>query len=368
MNISLTQLVQLFQANLAGIVVTLAISPAAIWFARRGHLLDIPGREAHKQHTQPTPMAGGIVLVAAAILLMTIFRLWHRPYFLVFLAASIVFLFGLWDDSKCLSAPIKFAGQVLASILVILSGVSVQILNGFQIHFLGPTLISILQWGITVFWLTGITNAVNMIDSFDGLAAGITGIAFAFFMGMALVAKQGDLAIFSAIFLGICIGLFLFNSHPARLFLGDSGAQTLGFILAVVAILYMPGKLPQGSSWFVPIMVLGMPIFDMVLVVVSRIRRRTSVFRGDCCHTYHRLVGMGFDTNRAVLILHLAALMLNLLAFIALTLKPVEATAVFGLTLLIGILFLVYLEFVHPIPRTASSEVVKKGMGYNEKT
>ena len=348
MAISLSQLVELFKANLAGIVAALVISPAAIWITRRAGLLDVPGRELHKQHIRPTPVAGGVVLMAAAAILFSVFNLWHKPFVLLFVAAAIIFLFGIWDDARGLSAPAKLAGQVLASILLIISGISVQFLNGLQITFLSPTLIKVLQWIITVIWLTGITNSINMIDSMDGLAAGITGIAFVFFMGMAVVAKQTDLAILSGIFLGICIGLFLFNSSPARLFLGDSGAQTLGFILAAVAILYVPEKLPQGSSWFVPIMVMGVPIFDTVLVVISRIRRKKPIFQADCAHTYHRLVGMGIDSNRAVLIIHLASLMLSFLAFIALTLSPWPATMVFGSTVLVGIFFLLFLE--HKMP------------------
>jgi UDP-GlcNAc:undecaprenyl-phosphate GlcNAc-1-phosphate transferase len=167
-------------------------------------------------------------------------------------------------------------------------------------------------------------------------------------MGMALVAQQGTLALFGAIFLGICIGLYFFNVTPARLFLGDSGAQTLGFILAAVAMIYAPDNLPQGSSWFVPIMVLGVPIFDTILVVVSRLRRRKPVFRADRAHTYHRLVALGLDPNRAVLVIHMTTLILNFLAFIALSLPPLTATLIFGSVVLVSVIFLVFLEYKNP--------------------
>jgi UDP-GlcNAc:undecaprenyl-phosphate GlcNAc-1-phosphate transferase len=272
---------------------------------------------------------------------------------MLMVASVIIFFFGLWDDARGLSAAQKFIGQVLAAILLISSGLSVQFLNGLKVTILSPLFINIIQWLITIFWLTGITNSINMIDSMDGLAAGITGIAFAFFMGMAMAASQNELALFSAIFLGICIGLFFFNSQPARLFLGDSGAQTLGFILAAVAILYVPENLPQESSWFVPIMVMGVPIFDTVLVVVSRIRRKKSIFRADCAHTYHRLVALGFDPNRAVLVINLAGLMLNFLAFIALTLSPIAASILFGTSLLVGLGLLIFFEYKGPpVPET----------------
>jgi UDP-GlcNAc:undecaprenyl-phosphate GlcNAc-1-phosphate transferase len=276
--------------------------------------------------------------------------MWHKPYVALLVAAAIVFVFGLWDDARGLSAPQKLIGQVLASILLISSGVSVQFLGGLSIAFLSPILIKVFNWGITVFWLVGIANSINLIDSMDGLAAGIAGIAFAFFMGMALVAQQSSLALFSAIFLGICIGLYIFNVNPARLFLGDSGAQTLGFILAAVAMIYAPDNLPQGSSWFVPIMVLGVPIFDTTLVVVSRLLHRRPVFRADRAHTYHRLVALGLSPSRAVLSIHMATLVLNFMAFIALSLPPWKATSVFFAAVLVGAIFLIILVRKNPQP------------------
>jgi UDP-GlcNAc:undecaprenyl-phosphate/decaprenyl-phosphate GlcNAc-1-phosphate transferase len=150
--------------------------------------------------------------------------------------------------------------------------------------------------------------------------------------------------------LGICIGLFAFNISPARLFLGDSGAQTLGFTLAAVAMIYTPHNLPQASSWFVPILVLGVPIFDTTLVVVSRLFRHRSIFQADRMHTYHRLVALGMDPYRAVLAIHLAALVLNFLAFIALSLPPIQATVVFSTTILAGFALLIFLLRKNPKP------------------
>jgi len=262
-------------------------------------------------------------------MLLTVFRLWHKPFSTLLAATAIGFVFGLWDDARGSSAPQKLIGQVLASILLIASGTSVQFHGGLPIPFLNPGLIKVLKWGITVFWLVGIANSINLVDSMDGLASGIAGIAFAFFMGMALVAQQSSLVLFSAVFLGICIGLYIFNVNPARLFLSDSGAQTLGFILAAVAMIYAPDNLPQGSSWFVPIMVLGVPIFDTTLVVVSGLLRRRPVFRADRTHTYHRLVALGLDPNWAVLAIHMTTLVLNFLAFIALSLPPLTVTLIF---------------------------------------
>jgi UDP-GlcNAc:undecaprenyl-phosphate GlcNAc-1-phosphate transferase len=144
--------------------------------------------------------------------------------------------------------------------------------------------------------------------------------------------------------LGACIALFYFNSPPARLFLGDSGAQTLGFLLAVLAIAYLPQGAKQSSSWVVPIMLLGVPIFDMMLVVISRLRRGKPIYEAALDHTYHRLVAAGWDSNRAVLSMHVVSLLLGSLAFVVLTRPPFVANAVFVGVLLAGFLALISLD------------------------
>jgi len=338
------QLVAVFKVNVCGIVTALIIGPLAIWVAERVGLVDIPGRAAHKQHAHQTPLAGGLAIALSAVILVTIFRLWKSPFAAILAAAAIIFAFGLWDDIKGLSAFPKFIGQILASVILISANVYVRILNDSFFPILGPWVVKILNLLITVFWLVGIVNSINLIDSMDGLAVGITKIAFAFFMIMALAAQQNSLAIFSAVFLGICLGLDLYNTIPARLFLGDSGAQTLGFVLAAVAIVYTPHDLPQASSWFVPIMVMAVPIFDTTLVVVSRLRRRRPVFQGELTHTYHRLVSLGLAPNQAVLVIHMTSLFLSLLAFIALSLVPWQASLVFGLSVCTGIALIIYFE------------------------
>jgi UDP-GlcNAc:undecaprenyl-phosphate GlcNAc-1-phosphate transferase len=348
MSISFLQLVDLFKASLGGIIVAVAFCPLAIWIAKRIGLLDIPGSAAHKQHARPTPLAGGIALVLSMVVVALVFRLLNKDIPPLLLAVAIIFLFGLWDDAKGLGAPLKLTGQILASILLIASDVSVHFLEGLSIAHLSGSLLIVLDWGVTIFWFIGITNAFNLIDSMDGLAVGIAGIAFAFFMIMALVAQQTYLAIFSAGLLGICIGLYIFNVAPAHLFLGDSGAQTLGFTLAAVAMIYTPHNLPQASSWFVPVFVLGIPIFDTSLVVTSRLLRHKPIFHADRSHTYHRLVAYGLDPHRAVLIIHMTTLILNFLAFIALSLAPLQSTLVFGAVLLMGVIFLILLVRRNP--------------------
>jgi UDP-GlcNAc:undecaprenyl-phosphate GlcNAc-1-phosphate transferase len=146
------------------------------------------------------------------------------------------------------------------------------------------------------------------------------------------------------ILLGTCTGLYIFNITPARLFLGDSGAQVLGFMVAAIAMAYAPVGLPPVTSWFVPILLLSIPIFDTTLVTFSRLRRKLPVYKANRDHTYHRLVALGMSPARAVMFIHLAAILIDCLAFVALSLSPLAANIIFGGVLLVGVAAISWLE------------------------
>jgi UDP-GlcNAc:undecaprenyl-phosphate GlcNAc-1-phosphate transferase len=159
-----------------------------------------------------------------------------------------------------------------------------------------------------------------------------------------LDSQQLQLTYHSALILGTCIGLYFFNASPAVLFLGDSGAQTLGVLLAVLAIGYGPRGANQSSSWFVPILLLIVPIFDACLVIVSRLRQGRPVYSAGLDHTYHRLIRLGLAPNRAVLVMQVTSLTLNCLAFMCLDQPPLVANLVFTIVLGLGVVMLVVLD------------------------
>ncbi len=335
----------MFQNILIGLICALLMGWVGIKIANRMGLIDIPGRAPHKTHARPTPIAGGIALFLAAIPFVILFGLQTtRETLAIVLPALILFVFGLWDDFRQVIPRVKFSGQILAAIVLIWLGVSVQIFQPSGILLGKGYLCHILNWGLTIFWVVGITNAVNFVDSMDGLALGLAGIAFAFFMLVSLDAGQMQLSRISALLFGICVGLYLYNSPPARFFLGDSGAEVLGFLLAVVAILYTPRGLAQISSWYVPILLLGVPIFDTCLVVFSRLRRRKHVYQSALDHTYHRLIAFGLDKNHSVLTMQIASLTLSCLAFICLSLPALLGNIVFGIILFVGLIVFFLLD------------------------
>jgi UDP-GlcNAc:undecaprenyl-phosphate/decaprenyl-phosphate GlcNAc-1-phosphate transferase len=332
-------ILHLFPFIFWAIVATLAITPIAIKVAIRFQLIDQPNSSPHKIHQHPIPKASGpaisLVIVSLNLLSGNVQSSTIRA---ILLASIVIFIFGLWDDTYKLSPKWKLAGQLLGTIILISQGIYIRMLGSMIV----------LNIALTLIWVIGITNAFNLVDSMDGLVVGLAAIASSFFMLVTVDAGQTSLSLLSAIILGSSIGMMYFNAIPAHTFLGDSGAQFLGFVLAALAIAYTPPGLPQPSSWFVPILLLSVPIFDTSLVIISRLKQRKAIYQAGLDHTYHRLVNLGLPSSRAVFTMHLAAIISGCLAFMALPLAPFLANAIFILALLAGFSLLLWLEKKDP--------------------
>ncbi len=343
--ILLSNMSDIFLGTLTGVLVTLLTAWVGIKVAVRLKLMDIPGALPRKQHQLPTPYAGGIALLLSLLVLLIGTGMWKSEELRgLFVAVLVIFVFGIWDDYKKLRPVVKLCGQILAAILLIYSGIYIRIFESTQFFIGGQHEFIWLDWGITLLWIVGVTNAFNLVDSMDGLAVGLSAWAFAFFMLATLDSQQRVLSVLSAMVLGICLGLLFYNITPARLFLGDAGAQGLGLLLATIAIMYTPQVPYQKSSWFIPILLVGVPIFDTALVSFSRLRRRKPFYLGGMDHTYHRLVALGLEPGRAVMAMHMAALMLECAAFVALSLPPGQANGIFAGCILAGFACLFYLD------------------------
>jgi UDP-GlcNAc:undecaprenyl-phosphate GlcNAc-1-phosphate transferase len=346
MELQVTSISFIFEFILLSSLLTALLGWGSIHLSNRMGLVDMPNSAPHKQHGIPTPIAGGIALYGSLLLTAWWTGIYRNPSLVaMYVAALPVFLFGLWDDFREISPLMKLLGQSLAVIILISLGISIKVFESPEFFYSFPGQINVyLDWLLTYLWIVGIINAFNFVDSMDGLALGLAGMATTFFILVTLDAGQPILSRQSVLLLGACIGLYFFNSPPAKLFLGDSGAQTLGFVLAVLAIAYRPLGAFQSSSWVVPIMLLGVPIFDTVLVVLSRIRRGKPIYSASRDHTYHRLVAMGWSSGKAVLIMQVVALLLGCLAFIVLSRPPLVANGIFIAVILVGTVALVYLD------------------------
>lgn len=328
---------------LFGMLVSLFMAPTCILFARRVGMMDDPGSLPHKIHTVPTPRAGGLVLLTTILVVGAATGiLWKPPLSTIFVGSLVIFGVGIWDDAKGIGALPKLAGQVVGGIILVQGGVAIQFLHK-----------PLLDIALTFFWVIGITNAYNLVDSMDGQAIGLAGLAASFLMLATMNSGQASSTTFAAILIGGCAGLAFYNITPARLFLGDSGSQLLGFWLAGLGIIYTPAStVPQLSSWFVPILLMLVPILDTTLVTTARVRLGKPFYVASRDHTYHRLVAMGVEPLHAVLLILLASAVAGCLAFIALALPPLWANVVFLSTLLAGGAGIVWLQTheVHEAP------------------
>jgi UDP-GlcNAc:undecaprenyl-phosphate GlcNAc-1-phosphate transferase len=301
-------------------------TPAARWLAMRLGFMDQPSDR--KVHTTPMPRFGGIAMYGAVVVALLVFedRFRVNQLISILLGATWVSFLGGWDDRWGLRPILKFAGQVIAAIILIVAGV--------QVAFL-PTLW--LNWLATVVWVVGLTNAINFLDNMDGLSGGLSAIASAFFLLMAVQNGQFLVGGLSAALLGACIGFLVYNFNPASIFMGDTGALFLGFMLAALGIkLRFPAN-SDSITWMVPVLVLGIPIFDTTLVTLSRIRRGLHPVTPGKDHTSHRLVRLGFSQREAVMVLYLVGGMLGMVAEFVTESGLVEAYMLGGAVFLMGV-------------------------------
>lgn len=332
----ISELADLFPLILIAVTGSLVFAPVMIRLAPRLGLVDQPRSAPHKWHSRPTPLVGGPVLAFSLALSYAVLRpRLDSVVGPILVAGALMLIWGVLDDRVALRPYLKLLGQTVVALFLIWAGVQVRV-----------TRIAGLDVALSILWFVGMMNAYNFVDSMDGLAIGMGCVASAFFMLVMLDAGQPELSALAAAVLGAGVGLFIYNAAPARLFLGDSGAQLVGCLLAAIGVAYVPANagLPQGVSWFTPILVLGVPIFDMGLVVLSRLRRGQPVYAPARDHTYHRLLLLGLDSTRSVLAMQMAGILLGLIAFIALGASVLVANLIFGFAALIGMIGIAFLE------------------------
>jgi UDP-GlcNAc:undecaprenyl-phosphate GlcNAc-1-phosphate transferase len=297
----------IMRAFLAVFLIALSTTLVSIPWIRRAaialNIVDTPSQR--KVHQSPTPLLGGAAIFLGAVLgTILIYRGNPEPTVIgVTLATSVVALTGLLDDYRPLPAWAKLGGQFLGFLILAYFGIRVQL-----------PLPEPVNYAITLLWLLGITNAINFLDNMDGLSAGVSAVIASFILLLSLINGQYLVGAVSAALLGACIGFLRFNFPPARIFMGDVGSLFLGFLLAVMGIQL---RFPENSNfvtWMVPVFLFGLPIFDMTLVVTSRLLRGLSPNTPGRDHTSHRLVRLGFSPRETVLILYLFCGILGMMA------------------------------------------------------
>jgi UDP-GlcNAc:undecaprenyl-phosphate GlcNAc-1-phosphate transferase len=328
----LTTLVLIFATAL---VLAIGATPVMRRIALRTGMLDQPS--ARKVHATPIPRLGGVAIYGAFLLALVLFadRFYISQVIGIIVGATWVSFLGLWDDRVGLPAGFKLVGQILGALILIIAGVTVDVLHQPWLDDL-----------ITIVWVVGITNAMNLLDNMDGLAGGVAAIASGFFLILAAVNGQYLVASLAAAMLGASMGFLIYNFNPALIFMGDSGALFLGFMLAATGIKLRFPTHPLLATWFIPILVLGLPIFDTTLVFVSRLRRGLNpLTHPGTDHISHRLVTRGLTRREAVLILYLVAIALGVVAMFCTQIDVMPSYIVFAITALAGLIALYEFEF-----------------------
>lgn len=307
---------------------TLILTPVFKKIAVSIGLVDTPSLQEHKNHSEIIPLMGGFAMCSAWLITILIgfiapliFKsdiprymagdiggmfITQKRILVIALGAIFITLLGFFDDKKAMSAKIKFLWQfAIAAFVVTFADISVSLFLNSQI----------ITWIITVFWILLIVNAINFFDNMDGLVSGIAAIAFFFFVTIAIIFKHYFIAGLSAAGLGVASGFWVFNKTPAKIFMGDCGSHFLGYTLAITGALttyYQQGITQTQLAVLIPLFVLATPLFDLLSVIVIRIRIHKPIYVGDNNHISHRFNKMGLGKKTAVLCVHLLAIIVSL--------------------------------------------------------
>jgi UDP-GlcNAc:undecaprenyl-phosphate GlcNAc-1-phosphate transferase len=348
-------------------LVTFITTPFVRAFARAKNWVALPGER--KVHTVPTPDVGGIAMFAGVVVAFAL--AWRMDRFGglfeansesvgVLLGAALILVVGVIDDVREISAPARVVATIATGMILVWFGVTMFY---FRIPFLGVLQLS-TDWVpiVTVVWLLAMTQAVNLIDGLDGLAAGIVAIgSLAFFIysrhlsGLGLLSEPNIGPLVAIITVGVCIGFLPFNFNGASIFMGDGGAYLLGFLVAVSTSVVGGRADPttqafSGQTYFflapiaIPLIILGVPVFDVLFAIVRRVSKRQGFATADKGHLHHRLINLGHGPRRAVAILWLWTALLSAFVLYPAFNKTTTNYAPFGL---LGLVLFLY-TVLHP--------------------
>lgn len=286
---------------LTAFVLSLAVTPLAIKIAPKIGAMDVP-KDDRRMHTKAMPRFGGLAIFIGSASAMLIFMRSDSKILAILCGGALIYLLGIVDDIKHLSAKVKFAGQTGIAVLMYMLNVRIEFLS----NFFGEgknQLGDVLCFVITVLWIVGITNTINLIDGLDGLAGGTAAIASlciayaAYIHGTYLVA--GAMLALA----GGALGFLPYNFYPAKIFMGDGGSLYLGFMLSTLSVL---GTVKSATlvAVIIPVLVLGVPIFDTAFAIFRRFVNKRPIMEADKGHLHHRLMRLGYGQRRATLMLY----------------------------------------------------------------
>jgi UDP-GlcNAc:undecaprenyl-phosphate GlcNAc-1-phosphate transferase len=304
-NMLTRQVLFMIFAFIVSFAFTFATTPLVRRFAFKIGAIDIP-KDNRRMHKKPTPRIGGLAIIFGFTVATLCFAQPSRQLYGTLAGAAIIAVMGVIDDCKNLPAKLKFVIQIIAALVVVFAG-DIKIDVFTNPNFLSDNPYWVLpEWlsvTLTVIWIVFITNAVNFIDGLDGLAAGVSAIMSISLVFISIRVGEYSIAILGIALMGSCFGFLPFNFNPAKIFMGDTGSTFLGFMLATLSIQGV-FKSYAVISFAVPLLILGLPLFDALFAMIRRILRGQSPMTADRGHLHHRLVDMGFSQKQTVFILY----------------------------------------------------------------
>ena len=305
-------------------------------------VLDRPN-SAHKSHKKPVPYLGGVAIIIGVVLVSYLALISSKFTWSNFWLATSVLgpavamgLVGLWDDLKSLNPLPRFIGQSIAGLIVAI----ILVVND---NIGNPTGIIELDVAITVLWIVGICNSINFFDNLDGGAAGTVAITAISLTYLAITGDQYFIAALSVVVAGSTLGFLIWNSTPARIYMGDAGALFLGVLIATLTVRFKPTTDSSISSFAIPVLLLAIPILDTTVAVFSRLHRGVSPFQGGKDHLSHRLIRFGLSRKFTVVVLWLLSAFFCLLAIAISIINPTNELIFLAAALLLwSVLFLIF--------------------------
>ncbi|RDI40142.1 glycosyltransferase family 4 protein [Falsibacillus pallidus] len=290
-------------------IASIVLTPIVKKFALAIGATDAPNHR--KVHQKVMPRLGGLAIYISFLIGLFFLKPEGGPFMPILIGSIIIIATGMLDDLVELSAKLKLLGQLVAACIVVFGGVQLEYINlpfGGELHF------GFLSIPMTIIWIVGITNAINLIDGLDGLAAGVSSIALIIISFMAFL--KGDPFVMSValIVLGSTVGFLFYNFHPAKIFMGDTGALFLGYIISVLSLLGF--KNITMFSLIIPVIILGVPISDTIFAIIRRFVNKQPLSAPDKSHLHHCLLRIGFTHRQTVLVIYAIAAMFGMAAII----------------------------------------------------
>ncbi len=296
-------------AFIVAFIITFSLTPFVKKLAFQIGAVDIP-KDNRRMHKKPTARMGGLAIYIGFIVSALLFSKIESAIAGILVGSTIIVILGIFDDIYALSAKIKLIFQLAAALCPVIAGVQIDFIKvPSVISEYGYIGLGWLAIPVTVIWIVGITNAINLLDGLDGLACGVSSISALTLLFIAIIVGEPTVAFVTSALAGACFGFLPYNFNPAKLFMGDTGALFLGFMLSTVSVQGL-FKGYAVISIAAPILILGLTIFDTTSAIIPRLRNHESIMSPDRGHLHHRLVDAGFSQKQAVSIIYILCLIL----------------------------------------------------------